>query len=187
MRKHNSESNSFRHGLCKFLPNSLPSAKRNPHRRKINDSPRQRPMWEPLAPSYAIRQYRSVVSDRLSSRIYFSLGSRAKEKHLLITPDAGCFYQWHRGDLKRGGGEGGRERRSSGQAKKEKRNSNMPGRYLCHEIPRRHSVAVFVYSWQCGEKQIPRVFSRIWNNFQSFFWDFGDLFSLISFHRSKMF
>lgn len=28
---------------------------------------------------------------------------------------------------------------ASGQAKKEKRNSRLPRRYLCHEIPRRHA------------------------------------------------
>lgn len=96
-----------------------------------------------------------------AERIYFSLGLRAKEKHLLIAPDTQDVSISDTEGILRGE----RERRSSGQAKKEKRNSNMPGRYLCHEIPRRHSVAVFVYSWQCREKQIPRVFSRIWNNF----------------------
>lgn len=99
-----------------------------------------------------------------AERIYFSLGLRAKEKHLLIAPDTQDVSISDTEGILRGE----RERRSSGQAKKEKRNSNMPGRYLCHEIPRRHSVAVFVYSWQCREKQIPRVFSRIWNNFSMF-------------------
>lgn len=99
-----------------------------------------------------------------AERIYFSLGPRAKEKRVLIAPDTqNVSISDTEGILR-----GERERRRSGQAKKEKRNSNMPGRYLCHEIPRRHSVAVFVYSWQCREKQIPRVFSRIWNNFSMF-------------------
>lgn len=140
--------------LCRTrfpLPNRIPRNKQNKRHARFSSTTRY------------FTCYLLLPTTRLNSILIgsgldiFSPRSDSKgEASFNCTRHAGCFYQWHRGDFKSGarGRRRGRrrERRSSGQAKKEKRNSNMPGRYLCHEIPRRHSVAVFVYSWQCGEK-----------------------------------